>query len=374
MFLDLDHRQSEVQSAVHTLVSLKPSSPIVTEWESVQQRCYNASAAYISATSPTGPTGFTETGPRPSATEVRSQLNEARSTLDSFYARHQRALDGAVAETTATTARAATLLMQAQTMQGRLSGADGQWLQYPSVQSAHDGMQTATRELQLAQQRSDLVATRDTTERLDAAIEALGAVLDSAPGAAEKARRTVSSVRTRLAAVRTRGADVEVSLSTLLREFHANCSADLVDNERRSRADLDSADALLQQAVLADRQGRAETALELAQQARAAIGAAEDLVDAPLDRLTVLRTIRDNPSKPEQAVRFRLRDAQRLAVDRDAVAEWGSVLDAQVERIDRIVGALQGRHPDYWGYHLALEEVSEFVAGIVTRIRQRSAR
>lgn len=373
MFLELDHRQSAVQSAVQTLASLKPNSPIVSEWESVQQGCYAATAVYISATSPTSPTGLADPGPRPTAAEVQRQLDEARSVLESFYTRHQRALDSAVAAATAATARATTLLANAQAMQSRLAGVEGQWLQYPSVQTAHDAMQTATRELQLAQERADLVATRDAAERLDTAITALSAALHAAPGVADQARRTVSSVRTRLEAVRTRAADVKVNLSTLLREFHANCSADLVDNERLSRADLDSADALLEQAVLASRQGRAEAALDLARQARAAIAAAEDLVDAPLDRLALLRGLRDNPAERERAVRFRLRDAQRLAVDRGAVAEWGSALDAQVERIDRIVGALQGRHPDYWGYHLALEEVSEFVAGIVTRIRQRSA-
>ena len=71
--------------------------------------------------------------------------------------------------------------------------------------------------------------------------------------------------------------------------------------------------------------------------------------------------------------RFRVRDAQRLAVDRGAVTEWGSVLDAQVARIDRTVAALTGRHPDYWKYHLALEEVSQYVSTIVTRIRQQAA-
>lgn len=374
MFLDLDQRQSTVQTAVQTLASLKPNSPITTEWESVQQRCYDATAAYLLATSTTGPTGFSENPRRPSLAEVQGQLEQARSTLDTFYTRHQHALDNAVAAATAATARANTLLMQAQAMQARLSGREAQWLQYPSVQSAQDAMQTATRELQLAQERNDLIATRTTADRLDAAVATLNSALASAPGMAEQARRTVSSVRTRLEAVRTRAADVEQSLSALLREFNANCSADLVDNERRSRADLDRADALLQQAVAASRQSRAETALDLAAQARTAIGAAEDLVDAPLDRLALLRTIRTSPGERERAVRFRLRDAQRLAVDRGAVTEWGSALDAQVERIDRIVGALEGRHPDYWGYYLALEDVSEFVAGIVTRIRQQSAR
>lgn len=72
-------------------------------------------------------------------------------------------------------------------------------------------------------------------------------------------------------------------------------------------------------------------------------------------------------------MRFRIRDAQRLAVNRDAVDEWGTVLDAQVTRVNRIVAALDGHPPDYWKYHTALNEVSQFVTNVVNRIRQQAA-
>ena len=121
-------------------------------------------------------------------------------------------------------------------------------------------------------------------------------------------------------------------------------------------------------------QDRPEQALALVGQAREEIGSAEELVDSVADRLELLQGIRADPAKPERDARFRVRDAQRLAIDRGMVGEWGSVLDAQAGRIDRIVAALPERNPDYLKYQRELEAVSEFVADIVNRMRQRSAR
>ena len=60
--------------------------------------------------------------------------------------------------------------------------------------------------------------------------------------------------------------------------------------------------------------------------------------------------------------------------DRGLVREWGTALDAQVPRIDRIVAALDVPTPDYWRYQRDLGDVGEFIAGIVTRIREGSGR
>jgi hypothetical protein len=54
------------------------------------------------------------------------------------------------------------------------------------------------------------------------------------------------------------------------------------------------------------------------------------------------------------------------------VREWGSVLDAQLERIDRIAGTLTGRHPDYWAYVAQLDAVSAFIAEVVQKMRGRT--
>ena len=88
----------------------------------------------------------------------------------------------------------------------------------------------------------------------------------------------------------------------------------------------------------------------------------------------VLRGVLADPAEMEKRVRFRLRDAQHLVVARDLVGEWGSVLDAQVARIDRIVAGLSGRHPDYWRYHQELEQVAAFIGTIVERVRRKAVK
>ena len=117
-------------------------------------------------------------------------------------------------------------------------------------------------------------------------------------------------------------------------------------------------------------QNNPESALELTTSARGSLAEAEQQIDAVTRRLALLREVRADPRAKAEAVRFRLRDAQMLAVSRGLVAEWGSVLDAQVDRIDRISETLSGRHPDYRAYVAELDAVTDFIAGVVDRMRK----
>ena len=366
-FLHMDTRQGIAQQRISAEAALQPSSPIVAEWDAVQQRCYTATSMYLALT-----------GDDPHAvqplSEVQRQLLEATQSVDDFCGRHRIALERAAGELANVAAAADAAIAEAERIRQRLSGPDGRWLAYSSVREAEDRLQTAVHQLQSARHRVDPVATRQIAGQLAEAITGVTAALDAAPQQAERARRALASVQTRLAAARTRAGEIPPTLSALFREFHANSSADLWDNGRTSLVGLDRADALLQQAMTASREDRPEAALELITQARSAIGAAEELIDAPADRLALLRQLRNDTGSREREVRFRLRDAQRLAVDRGLVREWGTALDAQVPRIDRIVAALDVPTPDYWRYQRDLGDVGEFIAGIVTRIREGSGR
>lgn len=366
-FLDLDHRQGIAQAAVAAAAALHPASSIPEEWESVAQHCYSAMAAYLPLTAANGE-------PTQPAAQVARHLAEAAAAVDAFYSRHRYILDNAIGAVSAAATAAAAAATAARTADERLAGIDAPWRDYPSVHAAHLLMQSATAELSAARNRSDLIATQNSSEQLRTAAAALNDVLDLAPGRAEEARRAVTSVRTRLEALKTRTEGISAAVSTLLREFHADSSADLLGNEHRCRVDLNRAEGLLQQAETAARDGDPETALNLVGMARTVLATAAEHVDAPAQRLALLRSVRSDPQQDEQRARFRLRDAQRLAVDRGAQAQWGAALDAQALRIDRIVATLSGRHPDYWRYHFELNDVAQFVAGIVARIRQESAR
>ena len=369
-FLDIDHRQGLAQAAVQAALALDPTSTIGAQWEPVQQACYQAAAAYLHATGDPD----AATGPRPDLTAVQQTLDEARRGVDGFYDRHRARLEAALAATAVAESRAAKVLQEAGDALRRLADTNRQCAAYPSVQSARDRVEGGCHELQLARTRADHIGIYTATTRLDAAVSALLDALTQAPHRSEQARTTLVAVRTRLDAARTRAHAIRPNLSTLLREFHADSSKDLTANELQGRAHLDRAEALLQQARTASSEQRAEAVLDLATQARAEIGVADELIDAVTERLMALRDIRTAPRRREQQVRFELRDAQYLAVSRGAVGDWGTALDAQVDRINRIVAALDARLPDYWQYHLALQDVSDFIADIVNRIRQPMSR
>ncbi|TRW86220.1 hypothetical protein FK535_07050 [Mycolicibacterium sp. 018/SC-01/001] len=365
-FLDLDHRQGIAQAAVAAAAALAPTTVLMDEWQTVAQRCYAAMSAYLSVTEANA-----EVVP---TAEVARQLADATGAVDGFYSRHRRTLDSATRAASAASAAADAAAEIARVADQRLSTTESLWRDYPSVRAAHQVMGTASIELSAARRRDDLVATRAGADRLRSAALALSAALDRAPGRGEEATRAVTSVGTRLQALRTRAEGINDAISTLLRDFHADSSADLLNSQRSCHAELDRADDLLQQAHAAQLGGQPESALHLLETARTVLAAAAEDVDAPAQRLALLRQIRDDPQHYEQRARFDVRDAQRLAVDQGAQTQWGPALDAQVMRIDRIAAALRGRHPDYWRYHRELEDVSQFVAGIVARIRQESAR
>ncbi|MDX5310775.1 MAG: hypothetical protein LPK23_05290, partial [Rhodococcus sp. (in: high G+C Gram-positive bacteria)] len=240
---------------------------------------------------------------------------------------------------------------------------------YPSVRAAADTLDAEIRALDSAVGTG---AVRTAARRAEEAATALRRALAQAPDRAESARKAVASVTTRRSAVRTRAESLAPAFSALLREFNAASSADLAGTERAAREFLDRADADVSAARTAAAANRPEQALELTAAARASLTQAERYVDAVTDRLSVLREVRRDPAAKVEQVRFRLRDAQQLAVQRGLTAEWGSVLDAQLDRIDRAVGSLTGVHPDYWAYVRELDAVSRFIAGVVQRMRGRT--
>lgn len=371
-FLDLDNRQAIAEAAVEAAGAIRPHLNLEREWAPIRQACYDASAVYLDASS----SGAADQGRATAQTVQRAKdmLTAARRGLDDFYDRHRADLDSAAATVRGAASAADAVVLTAHRARQRLASADPQSVAYPSVQRASARLDAAVSRLQAARERGDLKATLEGTSEVSSAADAVIAALDAAPQREQQAQRTISSVRTRLDALRHRATGIAPNVSALLREFNAKSSADLVNNEKNGGVHLDRAAELIANAVAAAREQRPEDALDIAAQARTELGAAEELFDAVGDRLDTLRKTRADPTAAVESVKFRLRDAQRLAVDRGVVAEWGSVLDAQVARIERIVSQLTGAHPDYWAYHQALDDVSVFIAGVVDRIRRGAAR
>ncbi|MEO5833211.1 MAG: hypothetical protein ABIR83_07550, partial [Nakamurella sp.] len=187
--------------------------------------------------------------------------------------------------------------------------------------------------------------------------------------AGDRAATTLRSLRTRIDTVQNRLDRLPPVRSALLREFSEPNSVDLVGNVDRAVTELARGRGQWEAAGAAVREKRPEDALELLATAREHLTIAADSCDALTDRLDRLRAVRADPSGPERDTRFRIRDAQRLVVDRAKVAEWGSVLDAQSRRVDVAKDKLTGAHPNYWAYMSELASVTAFVRNVVERVR-----
>ncbi|CAM3845688.1 hypothetical protein H7J08_15165 [Mycobacterium frederiksbergense] len=358
------------QRAVEIAAATQPRSVLTADWQSARDAAYAAIAQYLAiAAAEPAPATLSH----PPINEVALSIDAARAGLATFNRTHHQALTAATAAATAASAEIESAQADAANAFARLASLSAEIATYPSVQAARTQLEAAQHSTRSALGGANVADMREAAHRLRTSAAALDEAVTAGPGRIEHARRSVASVQTRLEAAAHRADSIAENFSALLREFHANSSADLRDNEQRSRAHIATARAHLRLAARALAERQPEPAATDVNKAREALGYAEALINAIPARLGTLRALRSDPASQEREVRFRIRDAQRLAVDRDAVAEWGTVLDAQVKRVDHIVAALDGHPPDYWKYHTALNEVTQFVTNVVDRIRHQAA-
>lgn len=372
----MDKRQSIVEAAVEASEQLFPERSLRQAWVPVVSTCYVASAAYLAATQ--SPGNDPRRAPAPGSAghsfdAARQQLSAASRAIDEFYGAHRAHLEHAQALLSAVPAETQQAVAVADAARLRLDGIGTPFAEYPSVQTSGAELRAAMASLDGALAVRNAKQIREAAAAVRSAAAAVDQAVLRAPDQERVAAQGLGSVATRMAAVSTRAEGLAPAFSSLLREFNAASSADLTDNERNSRRILADAEADLAAARDALAHGEPERATALTTSVRAHLARAEELVDMVTDRLILLRSVRDNPKAKESDVRFKLRDAQMLAVTRGVVREWASVLDAQVDRIDRVVGQLNGRNPDYWGYVSGLDAVSSFISGVVQRMRTESS-
>ncbi|MGW0039401.1 hypothetical protein [Gordonia sp. NPDC003376] len=365
-FLASESALADIDSAVGVAHQLDPRSRLRAEWTALRERYGQVTADYLRLSGEVAP------GPQPRPDEF-ARCTDALAAMTDEMARfghaHVRELDRArhaVTEVGVLDQRART----AATAAGQaLEHAPASFMRLNSVSRAADGLSTA---IGAYEQAGDLPARRSTASALISAAHRVDAALSEAPDFAERAQRVIRSVDTRRGGIVTRAERVPETMSALRREFSGECSADLQNAEEGIRRNIDAADADLARAR--DRLADApDQAIADAENARDDLDAAEFAVDSVLSRLELLRQVRADPSATEQRVRFRLRDAQHFAVNNKMVDEWGSVLDAQADRISRAHTRLERVHPDYWAYLTELRAVEDRVAEIVNRMRGQVA-
>ena len=365
-FLQSDQLITAIEDGVTAVRAIEPAGQVAQQWAPIRERHSAATATYLQLQRPDPDSPYQRAAVYQECTrtleQVCAEMTRFRDRFSDSLGRARAAQQMAVQS--AQQARVAA--NQAVTALDRPESLP--FLQYPSVMAAVDVLAAQVRKLDTV---TDIAHQREVAAAVTDAAAAVHAALAAAPGRGTVAQNAVRSISTRISAVATRAEQMGPTRSALLREFSAACSNDLVDNDRVAAAAAAAAEQQLHAARAEITAGRPEAALAHCANAREHLRDADDAVDAVTDRLRSLREVRENPGQVADRVRFRLRDAQQLAMQRELVAEWGSVLDAQVDRIDRACAALEGVHPDYWTYMSDLEAIDRFIIGVVDRMRGR---
>lgn len=378
--IDLDTRQGYVDEAIRTAHELGSQDDLGRTWAPIAEKSFAASAQYMEATAKYA---LTDVYGKPNASldveaarrafaDAHRSMADAASAVDSFYSRHRERIESGKRAMAAiplqidTAKKAATA---ATDQASALAQQNPGLLDYRSVSSAMDGLSVAMAQLNAA---GALTAQQQAAAAVQAAAGALSQALQNAPQLAERARTSLPAVRTRLDSLATRMQRLQPAQSALWREFSQANSADLGQHGQQAEAALTAARAAFDVAGKAVADGHPEDAQDAITTARSHAADADRLIDDVTGRLDTLRSVKSDPRGAEQPVRFAIRDAQRLVVDRGLAGEWGSALDAQSARVDRAVAGLAVPHPDYWAMLSELQAVRAFVADIVDRVRQQA--
>ncbi|MER7148054.1 MULTISPECIES: coiled-coil domain-containing protein [Streptomyces] len=215
----------------------------------------------------------------------------------------------------------------------------------------------------------------ETLQRADRVLrdaEALRAEAEQLPAKAAEIDRRLVSLRTRAQALTTRAGGVDPVLSELRRRFSAACWQDLQQVPEQAAVSVRQAEDKLREAAKAREEQRWPDATSLLSTARALLNATDEAVSAAGDRLQRLNAVAKDPQQEIQRTRFAIRDAQRLAMSGRNTPDprHAGPLDESVARLERAIGTLEGRHPDYWHFLTETEAVRRTVADVVARIRE----
>lgn len=365
-YLDADRRFSSLDDDVRTLSAQDPNAAAVRQWPTIRDRFGGATERYLWASG-------SQSGTRPPTPQDQQatarELTDLVAALDRFRADHERVLASARGARASSAAQEQAARVAAERATDLLaSPTTAPYLTLRPVIRATDALAEAVRNLDTA---PDLPARDAAAGQVQEAAAALTSAIDAAPRIGDDAARSVAAATTRLQAVRNRAEDLRDTRSALLREFNSASSADLLDNDRVAAHEAEAAEGALTAASARLREGTPDLALEEIAVARNHLDTADSAVNAVTSRLRRLRETRANPSAASDRTRFALRDAQLLTVQKNQIHQWGSVLDAQNDRIERALAELERVHPDYWKYQQTLADIDRVIADAVNRLRGR---
>ena len=261
---------------------------------------------------------------------------------------------------------------------GRVEQAEAAWRQLGEDGLSFDVADQAVARARIAGRKLAAAGPSLTPQTADEAgqvVEKLAAealtLCTDLPRRAASLRRRIPSLATRIDALRTRADGVPEAMRALRREFSTPNWQDLADREDDVHQALADAGDRLRELRGMHESGDLTGALATLDDLESRLARAEEVIDGPRQRLALLRTMREDPKKPYERARFRLRDVRYLVMDGRQTAQqpWAGRLDAAARDLIGLEGALQGHHPDYWSLHLRLAALEERLGILVADFR-----
>ncbi|WP_314225570.1 hypothetical protein [Streptomyces zaehneri] len=379
-FYELDTAQRDLRISIETIRAVDDSPAArraVSDFEAVGRRIDEASHQYIDAVD--AHDLDRDDLEASAAAQARTELTRAKDELGRVKQELDRFADGL-----------GPLLGKAETQLARLA---------PAVERARQALLAASNALDAVREgglRADGLAARlaalapeltklnqgagqhgvpqtlERAERVAREAEAVRVEAERLPERAAEIDHRLVSLRTRAQALTTRSGQVEPILSELRRRFSAACWQDLQHVPDQAGEHVRQAEAKLVEARGARDAQRWPDATALLSTVRALLNSTDEAVSAAGDRLTRLNAVQKDPQAEIDRTRFAIRDAQRLAMAGRNTPDprHARPLDDSVARLERAIGTLEGRHPDYWHFLTETEAVRRAVADVVAGIRE----
>ncbi|GAA1675468.1 hypothetical protein GCM10009680_13820 [Streptomyces yatensis] len=378
-FYELDTAQRDLRISIETITAVDDSPAArrtAADFSALGQRIDQVSRDYITAVD--AHDLDRDDLDAATASRARADLTRATDALERTKADLDRFAQGL-----------GPLLEQAETRLARLA---------PAVERARQALLAASNALDAVRAsglRADDLAARlalspeltklnqgagqhgvqETLRRADDVLRRAEAVRGEAERLPERAAeidKRLVSLRTRAQAITTRAAGVEPVLSELRRRYTAACWQDLQQVPAQAARDVAQAEEKLKEAQAAREEQRWPDATALLATVRALLNSTDEAVSAAGDRLRRLDEVSFDQQKEIERTRFAIRDAQRLAMAGRSTPDprHARPLDDAVERLERAIAGLEGRHPDWWHFLSETEAVRQTAARVVQGIRE----
>ncbi|MEU3788679.1 hypothetical protein AB0F07_02600 [Streptomyces fructofermentans] len=378
-FYELDTAQRDLRISIETIRAVDDTPAArraVSDFEDLGRRIDEASHTYITAVDAhdldrDDLEASVAAQARTELTRAKGDLDRVRQELDRFERGLGPLLDKAetrLARLAPAVERARQSLLAAS---NALDAVRGTRLRADDLAAR---LAALAPELTMLNQGAGQHGVAETLERADRVArdaEAVRVEAERLPERAAEIDHRLVSLRTRAQALTTRSEQVDPVLSELRRRFTAACWQDLQHVPDQAAETVRQAEAKLAEARTARDAQRWADALSLLTTVRALLNTTDEAVSAAGDRLRQLNAVSKDPQQEIERTRFAIRDAQRLAMAGRNTPDprHARPLDDSVARLDRAIGTLEGRHPDYWHFLTELEAVRGTVARVVSQIR-----